>query len=114
MKNSQYEIAQVPVASTTNTATDNSSVTTTTTDSTANNTATTNPTPSTDPSVGNPEKPNTDKGENKPIVLLMNKPDGSKGVVTPSDVVYFGVMGAIIVALLAVAYNAVRTAKVPS
>lgn len=112
---SQYRIEQVvadskPLGSASDTGADTTTVTTTTTDNTPVDTTTdagkdTNPT----------DTPTT--GE-KPTIIIMNSDnplfqskENEKGMLNPSVVMYYSVMGAIFIALLATAYNAVKTAK---
>lgn len=127
MDKSQYRIAQVhanitPLGDTTDTTT----VTTTTTDATAGaggaggtdtNTTTTDTTVT--DGNGTDTTTTTDKPTepNKPIIVLMDSPfskkeSDKKEMVTPGDLFYYGALTAIIIALLAAAYNSVKTANV--
>jgi hypothetical protein len=121
MDNSQYRIAQVhaditPFGDTTDTTT----ATTTTVDSgAADTTANTTTTDTTVTDDTGADATNTDKPTetNKPIIVLMDNPfskgeGDKKGIVTPGDMFYYGALTAIIIALLATAYNSVKTANI--
>lgn len=122
MKNSQFKVEQV---TTLDNAPENGNGNTTTPTTTTTTTTTADSKPDIDPVVDDKttttdtdstaDTPN--KTDNKPVIFFMNTPSDSKskkeGIDTASNVVYFGVMGAIIIALLAVAYNSVKTASVP-
>lgn len=124
MKNSQFRIEQVHLESTANTqnTTTNTaaSSTNTTTASTTANTTSETPTDTTaggkdSTTTTTTDQPTDNKSTNKPIIVLMDKPNSAndkKEMTSPFEVVYFGVMGAIIIALLAVAYNSVKTANI--
>jgi len=123
MDNSQYRIAQVHASITPlGDTTDTTIVTTTTTDTTAGAGGTDTNTTTTDTTVtdGNgTDTTTTDKPTepNKPIIVLMDSPfskkeSDKKEMVTPGDLFYYGALTAIIIALLAAAYNSVKTANV--
>lgn len=118
MNNSQHRIEQVSVTNTVAPTGDSGkdpNANTTTTTTTSNNPTTTDTTTDTKDTTTTTttDQPTDDKLTNKPIIVLMDKPkDAKNGMVAPSEVVYFGVMGAIIIALLAVAYNSVKTANI--
>ena len=122
MDKSQYRIAQVhanitPLGDTTDAAT-------TTTDTTvdggaADTTANTTTTDTTVTDDTGADTTNTDKPTetNKPIIVLMDNPfskgeGDKKGIVTPGDLFLYGALTAIMIALLASAYNSVKTANV--
>lgn len=124
MDNSQYRISQVhanvaPLSTTTDTTTATTTTTDTTVDGAADTTANTTTTDTTVTDDTGADATNTDKPieTNKPIVVLMDNPfskgeGDKKGIVTPGDMFYYGALTAIIIALLAAAYNSVKTANV--
>lgn len=121
MDKSQYRIAQVqadvmPLGTATDTTT--ATITDTTVDGGgADSTTTTTDTTVTDDTGA--DTTNTDKPTetNKPIIVLMDNPlskgeGDKKGIVSPGDLFYYGALTAIIIALLAAAYNSVKTANI--
>jgi hypothetical protein len=117
--NSQYRI--VPVLTSSNgPSADTSDNTTTTDNTTVDNGGAGGSDTDTVSTTGTPDVISTDKptDSNKPIIVLLEKPSSTEdtknnGVVTPSAMAYYGVMTAIMIALLAVAYNSVKTANIP-
>jgi hypothetical protein len=117
MDKSQYRVAQVLTGTITPPVdTTDASITSTVDDTSADNGGsdadTTDSGDNSDSTTG--DKP-TDS--NNPIIVMLNKPSSEeeankKGMVNPSEMVYYGVMTAIMIALLAVAYNSVKTANV--
>lgn len=117
MDKSQYRVAQVSTGNTippvdATGATITSTTDDTTVDNGGSDADTTGSEDNSDATTG--DKPTV---SNQPIIVMMDKPSSKeegnkKGMVNPSEMVYYGVMTAIMIALLAVAYNSVKTANV--